>query len=137
MLIHRIILLPYQGVDPMDDFVGKSQEKRLEDQMKRDFGLVKKSRNYAISSISDGAVQFGTQILAGKIMRKCCSNEVLALVVYLVVQCTKGVQYNWAKYLCHDFLEYCHKSQDDGKVFHYTWLLLLIALMAWRMPEES
>lgn len=31
MLIHWITLLPYQGVNPNDAFVGKSEEKKLAD----------------------------------------------------------------------------------------------------------
>jgi len=137
MLIHWITLLPYQGIDPVDAFIGKSQEKKLADQMKSDFRLVKKLCDYAISSISDGVVQFTTQILVGKIMRKCHADEVLVPMVSRVAQCTKGVQYNWVKYLCHDFLEDFREARDEGKAFHYTWLLLLITLVAWRTPKES
>jgi len=53
------------------------------DQMKSDFRLVKKSRGYTISSISDGVVQFVAQILVGKIMPKCCADEVMTPVVSL------------------------------------------------------
>lgn len=56
MLIHIITLLHYQGEDPVDTFVGKLQEKKLGDQMKSDFGMMKKSRSYDISSILDGAI---------------------------------------------------------------------------------
>lgn len=37
-------------------------------------------------------------------MRKCDANELLVPVVSLALQCAKGVQYNWAQYLCHEFL---------------------------------
>jgi len=56
MLIYHIMLLPSQRVDPMEAFVGNSQEKKLVDQMKRKFGLVKKSGGYSIHSISNGVV---------------------------------------------------------------------------------
>jgi len=56
MLIQRITLLLYQGIDTLEDFVGNSQEKKLEDQMMSDFRLVKKPCSYAVSSILDGAV---------------------------------------------------------------------------------
>lgn len=83
MLVHRITLLPFEGMNLVDDFVGKSQEKKLEDQMKSDFRLVKKLRGYGISSISDDAVKSVAQILAGKIMRKCHADELSGLVVFL------------------------------------------------------
>jgi len=104
--------------------------------MRRNFRLVKKSHGYVISSILDGTVQFFAQILARKITRKCRIDEVLAPIAYLDVQCTKGVQYNWDQYLCHEFLEDFWEAQDDGKTFHYAWLLLLIMPVAWRMSEE-
>lgn len=69
MLIHQIMLFLYQGVDPADAFVGKSQENKLAYQMKCDFRMVKKLHYHVISSISDGMVKFTTQILAKKIMR--------------------------------------------------------------------
>lgn len=31
----------------------------------------------------------------------------------------------------------CHDPQDEFKEFHYTWLLLLIVLVASRIPEDS
>lgn len=62
--------------------------------MKEKFKLVKKPRGYAISSICDLVVKVATQILAAKVMRKCCVDEVSAPVVALVAQCTEGVQFN-------------------------------------------
>ncbi len=85
MLIRRITVFPYQGMNFADAFVGKSLEKKLADQMKSDFRLIKKSRVYAISSITNEAIQFATQILAGRIMRKCQADEVPTPMVSLVV----------------------------------------------------
>lgn len=56
MLVHRITVSPYQGEHLADDFMGKLQEKKLANQIKSDFRLVKHSRGYVISSISDGAM---------------------------------------------------------------------------------
>jgi len=105
--------------------------------MKSDFGLIKKSHGYAISSITDKVVWFATQILVGKIMRKCLTDEVLAPVVSFTTQYNKGIQFNWASYLCQEFLKDCRKTQEDGNVFHYAWLLLLIALTSWRTLDDS
>lgn len=43
MLIRSITMLPCVGADPASTFVGKSQEKKLADQVKMDFNVVKKS----------------------------------------------------------------------------------------------
>jgi len=44
MLIHRITLLSYHRLYHADAFVGKLQEKKLADQMRSDFDLVKSCR---------------------------------------------------------------------------------------------
>lgn len=64
-------------------------------------------------------------------------DEVTATVVSLAAQCVKGVQYHWTQYLCKKFFWDCREAQDEGKAFHYAWLLLLITLVTWRMLEES
>lgn len=38
--------------------------------------------------------------------------------------------------MCHEFLEDCREAQEDGKAFHYAWLLLLIAMVSWRTLED-
>jgi len=81
-LIHRISWLPCKGKDPMM-IVGKSSDLALVDAMKKKYMLEKKRRGYAITSIKDKGVHVATQILASKVMRKCHSNEVLALIVVL------------------------------------------------------
>ena len=83
-------------MDPVGEFGGKSKEKKLVDRMKNKFVLIKKSRGYSILSITYKAMQFSTQILAFKVMRKCHTNKVSAIVISLVAQCTKWVKYNWA-----------------------------------------
>jgi len=57
MLIHRITWLPYKGVNPTKEFGGKTREKDLAVRMKRDYGLLKKSRGYSILSITDQEFQ--------------------------------------------------------------------------------
>ena len=65
-------------------FGRKGGEQALAEAMKEKFKLVKKLQGYAISSISDSAVKVATQILSGKVMRKCCVDEVSALVIALI-----------------------------------------------------
>lgn len=62
--------------------------------MKKKYKLEKKKRHYTVSSIKDNIVHVATQILTGKVMHKCRADEVPVLVVALVEQCAKGVQFN-------------------------------------------
>lgn len=105
--------------------------------MKKKFDLIKKQRKYSITSINNPAVQIATQILVGKVMRKCHMDEVLALMISLVAHCMKGVQFNWLCYLYNEFLANCREAHDDRKIFHYAWLLLSIVLVSWELPEDS
>lgn len=77
---------PFLGLITM--IVGKSGNLALVEAMKKKYKLEKKKRGYAISSIKDKGVHVGTQLLAGKVMRKCCGNEVPMPVVALDEQCT-------------------------------------------------
>jgi len=75
-LIHRITRLPYTRENLAMMFGRKGGKQALAKAMKEKFKLVKKPRGYAISSISDPEVTVATQILVGKVMRKCCVDEV-------------------------------------------------------------
>jgi hypothetical protein len=44
---------------------------------------------------------------------------------------------SWAPYLLNSFLEDCKDAQDWGSEFHYSWLLILIALMGWQEPTYN
>ena len=59
-----------------------------------------------------------------------------AYVIQLADQCVKGVFFNWAQYLCDEFLINFCESQEHGTYFFYSWLLFLISLVAWDKPEE-
>lgn len=137
ILIHRNTQLLHSGLNSAMEFGGKIGERDLAEQMKHKFKFVKKPHNYSISSITDVAVKAKTHVLAGKIMRKCCVDEVPTLVVSLVAQCVKGVQFNWVKYLCNNFLANWREAQDHSKTFHYASLLLTIVLVSWELPENS
>ena len=70
-------------------------------------------------------------------MRKCHADEVPAPVVALAAQCTEGVQFNQVNYLCGEFLANYREAQEQGKTFHYVWLLLLIVLVAWELLKDN
>ena len=72
-------------------FGGKDGEQALAKAMKEKFKLVKKPHGYAIYNIYDPVLKVVTQILAWKVMRKCCVNEVSVPIVALAIQCAKGV----------------------------------------------
>ena len=61
-------------------------------------------------------------------MRKCHGDEVPALVVVLAEKCAEGVQFNCAEFLCEELLIKNKEAQEQGKTFHYAWLLLSILL---------
>jgi hypothetical protein len=44
---------------------------------------------------------------------------------------------NWATFFLNQFLIECEEVQDKRTKFHYTWLLILIALLAWREPNDT
>lgn len=65
-------------------FGRKGGEQGLTEAMKEKFMLVKKPHEYGISRICDPFVKVATQILAGKVMRKCHVDEVSAPIIVLV-----------------------------------------------------
>ncbi len=98
-----------KGKDPAT-IAEKSSNIALAEAMKAKYKLEKKKRGYSITSIKEKGVRVATQLLAGKVMRKCHADEVLVLVVALVEQCAEGVQFNWAEFLCKEVLINRHEA---------------------------
>jgi hypothetical protein len=44
---------------------------------------------------------------------------------------------NWAKYLVNQLDIDCREAQDQGHEFHFRWLLILIAFIAWELLEDA
>jgi hypothetical protein len=42
---------------------------------------------------------------------------------------------NWASYLVNQIEQDYREAQDQGYEFHLSWLLILVAFIAWDMPE--
>ena len=63
-----------------------------------------------IQTINDPATQMGTRLLAYKLMRKCQVVTILTYVIWLSGWCEKGVSFNWAQYLCDEFLANVRES---------------------------
>jgi len=91
MLVHLITLLPHSGLNLAKVFGGKTSECDLAENMKDKFKLVKKLHGHSTTNISDPTVKVTTQILVGKVMRKCHADKVLTRVVSLVAQCMEVV----------------------------------------------
>lgn len=60
MLIHRITILPHLGLNLARAFGGKVGERDFVERMKDKFKLVKKPREYSISTIADPVVRIAT-----------------------------------------------------------------------------
>jgi hypothetical protein len=73
-----------------------------------------------------------TKIMACKLLRKCCKEEVWTGVVTDTTQCAEGTTISWAPYLLNFFLDDYMDAQDLGTEFHYSWLIILIAIMGWK-----
>jgi len=131
------MFLSHSSLNLAKEFGGKTSEHDLAERTKDKFKLVKTLRRYSITSIIDPAMKISIQILTSKVMQKCHSYEVLALVLSLATQCTEGVQFNWSCYLSSEFLTNCCEGQDERKTFHYAWLFLSIMLLAWELLEDS
>lgn len=72
----------------------KSGDLALIEATKNKYKLENKQRGYIISSIQDKGVHVANQLFAKKVMRKCCGNKVLVMVIALAEQCVEGVQFN-------------------------------------------
>ena len=70
-------------------------------------------------------------------MRKCRPNEVSAPIVSIAANCTEGYIYKWEEYIAKEFLEDFHDAQEKGRTFHYSWLIVLIALVGMKEPTEA
>ena len=45
------------------------------------------------------------------------------------------MQMNWVNYLINELENDCREAQDLGYEFHYSWFIILIEFVAWKMPE--
>ena len=74
---------------------------------------------------------------ACKLMRKFQVATFPTYVIQLAGKCGKGVYFNWAQYLCDEFLANVRESQDLGHAFCYSWFLFLIVLVTLEALVES
>jgi hypothetical protein len=130
-LITQIIGLPTGGMDPALILDDKSKEKALEEHMKKKYNTDRGTRGIIIKRINYVVTQLGAKILACKLLRKCCKDEVPAGVIVVTAKCAKGTFMSWVPYLSKLFQIDCKDVQDAGMEFHYSWLITLITFMGW------
>jgi hypothetical protein len=70
-------------------------------------------------------------------LRKYQKQEALVGIIAIVMQCTKGVMFSWVPYLLNQFLIDRIDAQENGTEFHYSWMIILIALAGWKEPKLS
>jgi hypothetical protein len=127
-----------QGTDPLDFYPGKTADHALAQKIKDMYGDVKKgTQGYKVASIHSGVVHLAYQLIAGKIVRKNRPTQVTGFVVDLAGKCTEGLYINWTKYLVNQLeLDY-REAQEQEYEFHFSWLLILIAFIAWEMSKGA
>jgi hypothetical protein len=82
-------------------------------------------------------MRLSCQLITGKLIRKNRPTQVTGFVVNLAGKCVEGMQMNWESYLVNELEKDYREVQDQGYEFHFSWLLILIAFVAWEMPEGA
>jgi hypothetical protein len=135
-LIHRITRLSMQGPDPQEFYLGKVADCALAQCIKDTYDDVEKGkRGYKVASIQNDVLHLAYQLIDGKLVRKNTTMQVTGFVVDLAGKWVEGMQTNWASYLVNQLEQDCHEAQDQGYEFHFSWLLILFAFIAWEMSE--
>ena len=81
-------------------------------------------------------MRIGTRILESNIVRKGHPIQCTSGVIACVHKCCEGVQMNWSLFLLNQLIEDAIAVQARERPFTYSWLLILIALVAWMEPED-
>ena len=81
-------------------------------------------------------MHIGACILAIKIIWKNQPIQCNLGVVECAQKCAKGLQMNWSLFLLNQLLEDFVAAQAEERSFSYSWLLILISLVAWMEPED-
>jgi hypothetical protein len=115
----------------------KKKEKELSEEMKKKYGTERGSHGIIIKWISDIATRMAMKIMACKILKKFHNEKVSVGVVTVATQCAEVTKLRWAPYLLNFFLDDWKDVQDMGSKFHYSWLIILIAIMGWKEPKYA
>ena len=55
----------------------------------------------------------------------------------LATHSKEGKQYNWCLYLLDQFMGDCKAAQESNQLFHYSWLIILMAFVTWKEPSHT
>ena len=91
---------------------------------------------YHINNINEWVVRIEGCILASKIIRGNLQIECNSGTVACAQQCAEGFQMNWSLFLLNQLTEDTAATQVGERSFSYSWLLILIYLVAWMEPED-
>jgi hypothetical protein len=97
----------------------------------------KGKRGYKVASIQYGVVRLACQLIDGNLIKNNRPTQVTCFVVNLVGKCVEWMQMNWVSYLVNKLEKDFCEAQNQGYEFHFSWLLILIAFVAWEMPEGA
>jgi hypothetical protein len=134
-LIIEIIGLLIDGEKMKKYLDDKTKDKALAEEMKNKYNIDRGSRGLIINKINKPVTRLETKLMACKLLRKCHKEEALERVIATVLQCTKRGLLSWSPYLLKLFLDDCKDAQYLGTDFHYSWLIILIALVGWGNPN--
>jgi hypothetical protein len=130
-LIHQISGLNMKGPDPHHFYPRKASNLFLAQCIKEAYGKVEKGkRGYKVASIQDGTVD-------GKIVRNNYPTQVTGFMVELIGKCVEGMHMNWVSYLVNELDKYFREAQYLGYEFHFSWLIILIAFVSWKILEGA
>jgi hypothetical protein len=136
VLIHLITRPSMQGPDPQQFYLEKTSNHSLAQCIKEAYNEFEKGKGgYKVASIQDGAVHLACQLIAGNLIRKNRPMQAIGFMVDLVGKCVEGMKMNWVSYLINELEKDCHKVQDQGYRFHFSWFLVLISFVTWKMLE--
>lgn len=137
-LIAKITGLPtVDNTRPEEYLDNKAREKEIAKLVKAQFGTNRGNKGIVLKDINDNATRFANKLMACKLPRKCRKEEAPIGVIAVAAHCAKGVMFSWALYLLNEFLVDCRDVQYNGTEFHYSWLIILIALAGWEEPKLS
>jgi hypothetical protein len=97
----------------------------------------KGKQGYKVASIQDGVVHLAFQLLAGNIVRKNHLTQVTGFVVDLAGKCVEVMQMKWENYLFNELEKDFVEAHDLGYEFHFSWLIILITFVTWKMPKGA
>jgi hypothetical protein len=127
-----------QGPDPQQFYPGKTSNHSLAQRIKEAYSEVEKGkRGYKVASIQDGVVHLTCQLIAGNILRKNHATWVTGFVADLTAKCVEVMQMDWVSYLINELEKDYRKAQDQGYDFYFSWFLVLITFVTWKMLEGA